>query len=39
MAKKETKKETKKAEAKVLCPDEDGYKCLGCRGGNPCLTA
>jgi hypothetical protein len=24
--------------AKVLCPDKEGYKCLGCRGGNPCLA-
>jgi len=27
-----------KAAAKIPCPDKEGYKCLGCRGGNPCLA-
>ncbi len=27
-----------KAAKKVACPDKEGYKCLGCRGGNPCLA-
>jgi hypothetical protein len=30
---------SKKAKAaKAACPDKEGYKCLGCRGGNPCLA-
>ena len=31
------KKKTTKKAAKLLCPDEDGIKCLPCRGGSPQL--
>jgi hypothetical protein len=27
-----------KATSKAQCPDKEGLRCAGCRGGNPCLA-